>query len=151
MRDTWTMSIADESNPAALFSLVRSDNVLDELWQIAELYWEQAGIDKRGQVIWRRPVRDVRSEGWSGGANVIAGAGGIASLGGSACRKCGGPLTFSSRTAYTNALTGTADGCRACTSGFEEKVAAVNRPGARDRYLEHKERVLARASQAGKN
>jgi hypothetical protein len=143
MRDTWTMSIADESNSAAIFSLVRLDNVPDELWQIAEIYWEQAGLDKRGQVVWQRPVREVGSEGWSGGANVIAGAGGVASLGGSVCRKCGGPLTFSSRTAYTNALAGTSDGCRACTSGFEEKVAAVNHPGARDRYLEHKERVLA--------
>jgi hypothetical protein len=125
------------------FSLVRVDGVPDELWQIAERYWEQAGIDKRGQVRWARPVRDVESEGWSGGANVVAGAGGIASLGDSACRKCGRPLTFSSRTAYTNARSGYPDACRACTLGFEEKVAAVNHPGARDRYLEHQKRVLA--------
>lgn len=116
----------------------------DELWEIASRYWEHAGVNEYGKVVWARPAKSVSVTGWRGAVHHVAGAGAVAVLLGKTCTECGGPLTLSSRTALETGLIDVNTRCCTCTSNYVENVLLVGGPGADNLRLLQRQKTEAK-------
>lgn len=124
-------------------NLERVDGAADELWSIAQQYWDHKGFDRRGNPAWTWKGSQVFLAKLTGGPNVVAGAGGVLSLKDAICATCNGPLTLRSRDDCAVALKGGAVDCRSCSGTFEARVAAAVRPGALEAHrVALRERIL---------
>lgn len=128
--------------------LTRRVGAPEELWQIAQLYWEYSGIDAYDKVAWVRPAKSVVVTGWRGAVHHVAGAGAIATLAGAVCSECGGPLTLTSRTAFESGRNGRSTICCDCTPTYVENVLRVGSPGLEDLQLRQQERADVRLATA---
>lgn len=127
--------------------LSRRDGAPDELWEIARLYWEHAGINAYGKVAWSRPAKSVPVTGWRGAVHHVAGAGAVALLPGKTCAECGGPLTLSSRTAYETGRLDVDTRCCACTPNYVENVMLTGGPPSEElRQLQQQKAVAKQAA-----
>lgn len=122
-----------------------------ELQEIAQLYWEQDGLDPYGSgVLWTRKTTEIDFKTWAGTVHYAAAAGGVATTPTFDCPTCGEPLTLSSRQTLADARRGLSPVCRDCSGTVNERAATVLDPSAlakrqRKAEADNRERAAAEA------
>ncbi|MFE9098258.1 hypothetical protein [Streptomyces sp. NPDC007264] len=121
----------DEAEPQALIPRPVIEPVPEapeELVTLGRRYWEIVSRDPNSAcVAWRFRAASLEGHGW-GKPHVAAAAGVRAILPDRSCRRCGGPLTLTSRWAYQQLFEGGDPGCVDCTPRMQDALRRLHDP-----------------------
>ncbi|WP_409186518.1 hypothetical protein F9C11_20705 [Amycolatopsis sp. VS8301801F10] len=98
-----------------------------DLVEIGLQYWSLAGVDQRGEPMWKTSVKTIDTRG-RGPANVVAVAAVRAILPDVQCDGCGDALRLRNRSSLAEVLSGRATHCVSCDPKLVRRAAALVAP-----------------------